>query len=435
MPFAKKYQEIYDGIIKPTLENLGVKCVRGDDIKTPGAIIGQIWEHIQKAEFIIADITGYNPNVFYELALCDALWKPVILITQEIESIPFDLKHMRVIDYIQTIAGGKKLSKDIETTINSFRRETMRIESTIISLEEYSLLRNNEKLSEKLIGYEKLISEIKIRLGLRTTDEDSTAIERLISMQTALLNMSSAPQHFFEAGELKIKNQANPKGIIKSDIDQKNMVRIPEGSFLFGADKIEVNINYDFYIDEYPVTNIEFLKFIEETEYLSSDTLHDVARVHKIKGVANTEPNYPITAVNWYDAYAYASWAGKRLPTSKEWEKAARGTDGRLYPWGNAFDKSRCNSKESNIGRTTPIDKYPNGVSPYGCFDMVGNAFEWVDEWTDTPRFSRALKSEKMNRGASHNREYKDTNCIHIESDPPDLIMLDVGFRCAYTPH
>ena len=96
MPFTNKYQEIYDGVLKPTLSDLGIECKRADDIKTPGAIIGQVWEHIQKADFIISDITGQNPNVFYELALCDALWKRVILISQEVENVPFDLKHIPI---------------------------------------------------------------------------------------------------------------------------------------------------------------------------------------------------------------------------------------------------------------------------------------------------------------------------------------------------
>ena len=114
----------------------------------------------------------------------------------------------------------------------------------------------------------------------------------------------------------------------------------------------------------------------------------------------------------------------------KQWEKAARGTDGRLYPWGNDFSNENCNSKESGYDTTTPVTRYLNGVSFYGCFDMVGNVFEWVDDWAIYPRFTKVPYSEKVNRGASYNRFQDHTNCVHIESDPPFLAMIDVGFRC-----
>jgi formylglycine-generating enzyme required for sulfatase activity len=203
------------------------------------------------------------------------------------------------------------------------------------------------------------------------------------------------------------------------------MVLVPAGSFLFGIDKKEVTIDYDFYIDKYPVTNRDFFHFIENTGFSS--------RYKYFKMLAELKPEHPVVGVSWYEAFAYCYWVGKRLPTSREWEKAARGEDGRIYPWGNEFSKDKCNSLESGYGGTTPVDKYDKGVSPYGCYDLVGNAFEWVEDWAAMPRFSSLPYSEKINRGGSFNRPKEHTTCMFFESDPPYFTMQDVGFRCAFS--
>jgi formylglycine-generating enzyme required for sulfatase activity len=155
--------------------------------------------------------------------------------------------------------------------------------------------------------------------------------------------------------------------------------------------------------------------------------------VYRIRSAAEQKPEHPAAAVTWHDAIAYATWRGKRLPTVLEWERAARGTDGRSFPWGNEFDPSRCNSVESNRGQTTAVRAHPAGCSPVGCYDMAGNVFEWLQDWSPTPRHSPLPNSEKANRGGSYRRQAADLMCWYEESDPPWMTLADVGFRCAWT--
>ncbi|MGH6857277.1 MAG: formylglycine-generating enzyme family protein [Methylocella sp.] len=204
------------------------------------------------------------------------------------------------------------------------------------------------------------------------------------------------------------------------------MIRIPAGPFLGGRSNTELMIMKDYYIDDAPVTNAEYAIFMEKAGIIDSSSI-------SIVKLANTYPDHPITSVSWFDANAYAEWVGKRLPTSIEWERAARGRSGRIYPWGNDFDASLCNSKETNLGFTTPVYNYPDGRSEDGCFDMAGNVFEWMSEWATEPRFSSAPNSEKLNKGGSFNRPADHLRNWYFESDPPHLKMTDAGFRCAWS--
>ena len=221
--------------------------------------------------------------------------------------------------------------------------------------------------------------------------------------------------------------------VVNNSVDVSKMVLIPKGDFLYGRAALKITIPYDYYIDLTPVTNAEFVIFLKETDYmLKYDNMNFKIRIERIIYESGSLPNHPIAGMTWYDAVAYATWRGKKLPNNLEWEKAARGTDGRLYPWGNDFDKDKCNSKESSLNQTSNVYKYENGRSPYGCYDMAGNVFEWTDDWSDKPRFISSPNSEKFNRGASFNRKSKDLITWYTESDSPTLRMTDVGFRCAY---
>ncbi|KUN58795.1 DNA-binding protein [Streptomyces canus] len=191
----------------------------------------------------------------------------------------------------------------------------------------------------------------------------------------ALLTEKAAVEHDERAEELL---RSDPHSV-KHPVDGKIMVLIEEGIYLSGAEDIPIWVEA-FRIDAYPTTNADYERFVRATGHRPPkhwpggrypDNLFD----------------HPVVWVTWYDASAYAAWAGKALPTSAQWEKAARGPKGRKYPWGDDPTAAKCNVQDSEIGHTTPVSRYQSGVSPYGVFDMCGNAWEWCSTTTEKGRY------------------------------------------------
>lgn len=209
----------------------------------------------------------------------------------------------------------------------------------------------------------------------------------------------------------------------------EGMVLIPKGPFLYGEDSDREDIPYDYYIGIYPVTNEQYKEFSLADGYDTKTYWSEEGWKWKEEGVIKnrleywneskvSKPDHPVVGVSYFEAEAFAIWAGKRLPTEQEWEKAARGTDGREYPWGDEFDKTKCNSDSSKIGSKTPVTTYSNGVSPFGCYDMAGNVWEWCASLCDQDKsrrvirggscFSRPenLRSSYRNWILAHDRDY-----------------------------
>ncbi len=158
----------------------------------------------------------------------------------------------------------------------------------------------------------------------------------------------------------------------------EDLVRIPAGSFLLGQDGHPFSgpqrrVHLDaFLVDRVPVTNRAYKVFCEATGHPAPPHWH-------AGWIPEGREDHPVINVSLDDARAYARWAGKRLLTEAEWEKAARGTDGRRYPWGETFDAAKGNTYETGIADTVPVGSYPAGASPYGVLDMCGNVWEWVE--------------------------------------------------------
>ena len=154
------------------------------------------------------------------------------------------------------------------------------------------------------------------------------------------------------------------------------------------------------------------------------------------------QAEHPVVNVSWHDANAYAKWVNKRLPTEAEWEKAARGTMGQVYPWGDAFRKDNLNCGNENEG-TTPANAFPIGVSPYGVMDMCGNVCEWVEDWYFDEYYKNSPIDNppgptggqyKVVKGGFFGENKSGVRCSSRHYAPPAAMQEHVGFRCAKMP-
>lgn len=234
------------------------------------------------------------------------------------------------------------------------------------------------------------------------------------------------------------------------------MVLVPEGKFLMGSKNDEFNIEEmpqheiflsPFYMDKYETTNALYWEFLD---YMNRTNDHSKCYIGEGPNKNHTpdkwhddsyyeHPAWPVVRVDWYDAYAFAAWAGKRLPTEAEWEKAARGTDGRRFPWGNVWDMKKCNA--GTVG-SLEVGDYESGKSIYGCYDVVGGVQEWCQDWHHAMYYNNSpsrdpkgpLESTNIRviRGSSlfANNVYQMRVTIRWY-DEPHRKNRSVGFRCA----
>jgi formylglycine-generating enzyme required for sulfatase activity len=226
-------------------------------------------------------------------------------------------------------------------------------------------------------------------------------------------------------------------------VPKDDMVTIPGGEFPMGTTEEQANQlarQYGFHpsllagetpqrtvevaefkIDRFPVTNAQYLEFVKATSARP--------RAAWRAGFPEELANHPASGIDWQSAADYAEWAGKRLPTEAEWEKAARGADGRLWPWGNEWDGSLCNWNEGDkplrAAQTTPVDAFPGGASPYGVMDMAGNLMEWcADEWS---RMGRPMRGGSWRQSQPYNLR----SACRFYAQWLNNSQSWCGFRCA----
>lgn len=245
----------------------------------------------------------------------------------------------------------------------------------------------------------------------------------------------------------------SPHGLRAGEGD---MVLIPASDFLMGSNRIDTEgkssefgfakpLYLDehplqtitlpaFYIDRFEVTQAQYEEFVRKTGARSPQ--------HWIDGhPPDGKARLPVTDVNWHEADAYCTWKGNRLPTEAEWEKAARGTDGREFPWGNDYDGQKANTGDAGRGGLVDVGSVSEGRSPYGVEDMAGNAWEWTSDWYlphptstyESAHFGRKLKVVKGGGwgGVGHYALPEFYRAAYRFPVAPASRFPDFGFRCA----
>ena len=247
------------------------------------------------------------------------------------------------------------------------------------------------------------------------TDPDSTTGTLILKMKKLTKKPLSDYSHEWKVLQQQIVKISSTR--ISTD-SSKDMIKIPGGTYLFkvrgieieGGDNIGVDVQYpwensprrfheqfmdvkSFWIDKFPVTNEQFRQFLEATHYHPKDDLNFL-RDWKNGTYPDCWENKPVTWVSIEDARAYAAWAGKRLPHEWEWQYAAQGTNGNVYPWGNTWDSTAVPVPDKGhlLRGPDPVDLHPSGASPFGVMDLIGNVWQWTDEFVDEHTRSAILK-------------------------------------------
>ncbi len=269
---------------------------------------------------------------------------------------------------------------------------------------------------------------------------ESSADRRQASAQELRTELAAAmPQEFRDGLSLANSDDRRSRQILargNQNSKHQDMVLVPGGPVILGGPGFEPEHRVTlrpFWIDCFPVTNSQYQRFVESTGHPEPRYWLDASRQQ-----VPIDPEYPVVGVNWHDALAFASWAGKRLPSEAEWEKAARGSEGRLYPWGSESKPERCNCQGIGPRQITPRGAYPAGATPEGVEDLLGNVAEWTGSLDlglpyqpGQGREDPAGRGKRILRGGSWYSRFEELYSWARQGEIPTTRMPNIGFRCA----
>ena len=289
-----------------------------------------------------------------------------------------------------------------------------------------------------------------------TAQTDETAAGRVLRARGVAETPEAAPTSW-TAPPLKPEPAAPPLPIVLGEKatqsvadtepaypSEPGMVLVRGGEFVMGSEDGRNDerprhtvLLSSYWMDKYPVTNETYKLFTDATGHRKPPHWTSGKGTYPLEHAA-----HPVTNVSWHDAVAYASWAGKRLPTEAEWEKAARGTQGQVYPWGDVFRKDNLNSCDDYDGITS-VDEFPGGASPYGALDMCGNVLEWCSDWYQRDYYRESWLDNpagpdggqyRVTRGGFYTENSQGVRCAARHFAPQPAMQDHIGFRCAKSP-
>jgi formylglycine-generating enzyme required for sulfatase activity len=411
---AKDWNFLMERIVSPVVKEFGYTVLRADSVNRGGSIIRDIVANVVQSDLAVVDLTGLNPNVLYELGVRHALSNRTILLTQNLRSLPFDLRDLRTIEYSMVAEGPEELAT--------------RLRKTITELEDAPA----DYVDNPVFDYLKANRHIL-----------PDPISRAVAYQTYLMR----PEDSYRQEEEQLPTFANrmrqarvsiPAGPVASGLREYEIAEIAN---LFNvADKARhqtirrlVEVERPFAMCKFPVTNAEYKLFLNESATPPPD--------HWRNGwyYPLTRRDHPVSGVTYTDAMSYCEWISAhsgeryRLPKETEWELAARRTLDINYPWGDTISLEMCNCELAGLGHTTSVFEHVQYPSQCGIVDMSGNVWEWCipnagSDLTITHRNYAAL------RGGSFDSTIFEVKVGYRELFQRDYTHVSIGFRCVIDP-